>query len=582
MTGASRDAGRLARTSLWVLGAMVLLGAMVMNPGLAWGGSAGSPTVVRSMGAIEPVAPSTGLNVTVHANATNGTAPLTVALWANVTGTGGPFAYFWQFGDGHNSGNYSTDNRVVYTYTGAGTFGVEVNVSNASGVIVDHAGGPTIVVHPAVPDPIKVWLQVSTSGGPVPLNFGVTASPSGCTPECNVTVFLGQQFPYSETPVGADPGPNIPNGQNYTVRGSITSAGAWTVTAIATQPGGVTNYSDWQIEATPANGPFSVSISAIPASGPAPLDVGFGANITGGYAPFDAEWDFGDGGNGTGLLVHHTFLTPGTYTVGLYVTDANGTPADATTTILVTTGGGVQPPLTATILASPSDGAAPLTVHLLVGASGGAPPYSLTVCSEKGNCSYTQTTWDGATENLTVVYAAPGNFTATATVADSGDVNQSVASTLVSVVAYSPLSVSANDSVRAGTSPLEVELEASLHGGIAPFTIQWAFGDGTFGSSFAGSTITHLYAIPGRYVPTVTVRDVTGHEIVESLAAVVVPGSTGGTSGPGTLGGPLTVGALVALGVVGGGGAVFAAGRWRDRREGEQLVRALRSEDPPP
>ena len=569
-----------------LLGAMVLAGAVAV---VSEGGSTRPGTSGSTSGeSVRPAAttPFVGINGTVSANVSNGTAPLSVEYTVNATGPGAPFTYLWQFGDSNNSG-YLTSATVSHTFTYPRTFVAEVNVTNVTGFTARLLGPPVVVLSssPPPPNPISVRLTASTSGGPIPLNFEATASPTGCTPECNVTMFLSGGSQVGYTPIGADPGPEIPNGANYTVHGSITTSGAWTVSAIVAQPGGLTNYSEWSIDATAPGINFSAAILAVPASGPAPLDVRLVANLTDGAAPFGADWSFGDGGNGTGLLVNHTYTAPGTYVVSLYAWDANGTPAFATTEIVVTAGGSGPSGLVATLIASPSSGSAPLTVHLLIGASGGTSPYTVTLCSQARNCSYTQTDWDGSSENLTAVYATSGNFTATATVTDSGG-NQSVASTLVSVLAYAPLNVSASDSVRSGTSPLEVELEASLRGGVAPYTIQWAFGDGSFGSSYSGAVVTHLYSTPGRYVPTVTIRDVTGHQVVETLTAVVVPGSSAGSAGSGLPAGPASTAGLIVVGALAGAAAVFAASRGIDRRrwrrEGEELVDALRAERPPP
>jgi PKD repeat protein len=568
-----------------LLGGITILGGVaVISAHPATGASQEEASVSTASATIVSDPPSTNFNATVASNVTNGTAPLTVQFDVNVTGGAPPFTYLWQFGDSNNSG-YLTASFVTHTYTYPGTFGVEVNVTNATGYTY-HLPGPTIdVMSSSPPNPITVRLQASTMGGPVPLNFGATASPSGCTPECNVTMFLSGGSSPGYTPIGTDPGPEVANGQNYTVTASITTSGTWTVTAIAAQPDGLSGYAEWAIDATPVNGPFSVTISAYPAGGPAPLSVALAANTSGGVGLIRADWSFGDGGNGSGALVHHTYLDPGSYDVQLYAWDANGSVANASTQIVVTSGSTGGAGLTATLTASPSAGSAPLTVHLLVAAAGGAPPYALSVCGGAGNCSYTQTGWDGSAENLTAVYATAGNFSATATVTDSGG-NQSVASTLVSVVAYQPLKVSANDSVLSGTSPLEVELAAFLHGGAAPFSIQWAFGDGSYGSSYSGAVITHLYATPGRYVPVVTVRDVTGREIVESLAAVVVPGSAPSTPLTAFAQGGSGTAALLLVGALAGAGVAYAIGqaiqRRRLRREGEDLVAALRATDRPP
>ncbi len=555
-----------------LIGTIVVLGAVSIVSDRSSAGAA-RPFVAGAQ--LADRSPAVGMNVTVSATPTNGTVPLTVQFTVNVTGGAPPFRYLWQFGDANNSG-YLNSSTTNHTYTRAGTFGVEVNVTNATGY-TDYVTGPVIDVSP--PPPV-LWLQVSTSGGTVPLNFGVTAQPIGCSPECNVTIVMVNAT--TVVPLTSVPGPFVPNGQNLTETATITSPGTWIINAVASQPGGGGANASWTIVATaPSSSPFLVNISASATTGTAPLAVVLAANFTGGSAPYWAAWSFGDGGNGTGAVVNHTFVQPGTYTVRLYATDANGTPAESSRDIFVTNGTSGSAALSATLIASPNTGVAPLASHLLVNASGGTAPYSLTVCSSASNCSFTQTDWDGAAENLTAVYSSSGNFTATATVTDA-DGDQVVASALVSVAAYTPLNVSASDTVRAGSSPLEVELEASLRGGVAPYTVQWAFGDGTFGSSYSGAIVDHIYATAGRYVPVVTVRDETGHEVSQTLAAIVVPGTASSGTSSGPFVGAAGTTALIAVGALAGAGAVYVIGqgaqRRRLRREGDEIVNALRNE----
>jgi PKD repeat protein len=69
--------------------------------------------------------------------------------------------------------------------------------------------------------------------------------------------------------------------------------------------------------------PF-VGALATPDHGEIPLAVQFNAQVTGGNAPVSFKWDFGDGS--TSILPNpiHSFSLPGTYTVKVTVTDADG------------------------------------------------------------------------------------------------------------------------------------------------------------------------------------------------------------------------------------------------------------------
>jgi PKD repeat protein len=70
--------------------------------------------------------------------------------------------------------------------------------------------------------------------------------------------------------------------------------------------------------------PPSVRILANTTTGGHPLSVSFGADASGGQAPFSYGWNFGDGGMASGKAPHHTFLSRGQFNVSLLVTDATG------------------------------------------------------------------------------------------------------------------------------------------------------------------------------------------------------------------------------------------------------------------
>ena len=79
------------------------------------------------------------------------------------------------------------------------------------------------------------------------------------------------------------------------------------------------------------------AMSAVPTSGVAPLNIAFDG---GGSSDADGTivsytWNFGDGATASGVATNHTYMTPGTYTARLTVTDNLGASGSTTTTIQV-------------------------------------------------------------------------------------------------------------------------------------------------------------------------------------------------------------------------------------------------------
>jgi PKD repeat protein len=94
----------------------------------------------------------------------------------------------------------------------------------------------------------------------------------------------------------------------------------------------------------PGNNPPIARATANPTSGKAPLTVSF--NATGSSDPdgdsLSYSWNFGDGTQGSGAIVSHTYQTQGIYPATLTVDDGRGGSDDVTATIAVSTTG---PPL---------------------------------------------------------------------------------------------------------------------------------------------------------------------------------------------------------------------------------------------
>lgn len=78
--------------------------------------------------------------------------------------------------------------------------------------------------------------------------------------------------------------------------------------------------------AVSAGGPYTASVNA---------NVPFAGTVSGGTAPYQFLWSFGDGATATTQATTHTYTTAGTFTVSFRATDAGGMTQTATTTATI-------------------------------------------------------------------------------------------------------------------------------------------------------------------------------------------------------------------------------------------------------
>ena len=146
--------------------------------------------------------------------------------------------------------------------------------------------------------------------------------------------------------------------------------------------------------------------------------VSFTGSASGGTAPYNYAWNFGDSSTGSGSSASHVYQTAGVYTVVLTVTDAAGHVVSATNTVTVTL------PLSASFTYSPSNPAPLTNIQFTATATGGTAPYNYSWDFGDG------TTGTGAA--ATHSYLLPGTYTVTLTVVDANGLT-TTASTTVTV-----------------------------------------------------------------------------------------------------------------------------------------------------
>jgi len=146
-----------------------------------------------------------------------------------------------------------------------------------------------------------------------------------------------------------------------------------------------------------------------------------------------------------------------------------GTPTAANVSCAATPGR----PLGASPSAVPSTGRAPLTVGFNANPTGGIPAYTY-------NWSFGDGSWSTA-EAPSHLYTAPGIFLVNLTVNDSN--GSSILRHLSIDVSPPILQVGISASESSGFAPLTVEFDSEVSGGVAPYSVHWAEGSVSMGSS---------------------------------------------------------------------------------------------------
>ncbi|MGB2983588.1 MAG: PKD domain-containing protein [Candidatus Bipolaricaulia bacterium] len=213
----------------------------------------------------------------------------------------------------------------------------------------------------------------------------------------------------------------------------------------------------------------------------------------------DFDWDYGDGTDGTGRSVSHTYTTAGTFTVILRVTDNDGETGTTQRDVYVEAG---EPPgPAASFTVSPASGASPLSVRFDASASTyDQTPLTFTWEFGDGATGFGQTTSHlyvsstGRSYTATLTVRAPdgrvGTATRAVTVSGAGGTTSPTGSPSARFDIDFP---DTNDDV----APVRVELdpedsEAATGRTLAMFA--GSFGDGKAASSIASDIQMHTFS----------------------------------------------------------------------------------------
>lgn len=407
------------------------------------------------------------VNAFFNVDAPSGCTPHTVNL--SQFSTGASF-YSWDFGDG----NVSATHSPTHTFTTAGTYTVSLFVNDGCGydtatALITVYPGPSIAFSSA-PDSVCVNESFSFTN----LSSGLAG--------------MIWDFGDGTTSSLSDPVHTYANSGTYTVTLSGTS-----------QTNGCTgSISHPVIVSTNPTAAFTPS----PNSGCVNLQVTFGNSS--GNTSFQS-WDFGDGNTSSVFSPSHTYTSPGSYTVRLYVENANGC-ADSTEQIIT-----VYPLPAAAFSVTSSDACVPPVNVNFTNTSSGAVSYDW----DFGNGQTSQL------NNPATVYMAPGSYTIQLTATTIYGCQSSVSQTFQ--VYQAPLAdfTLPEDTVCAGTS-----MVFQSSGNFADSLI-WDFGNGDY---FAGASVQYTFPDPGIFPITLIAYGQGGcsDTLIMSTPVVVHPAPVAG------------------------------------------------------
>ena len=525
--------------------------------------------------------PGSGNGTVLESNVTTGPAPLAVAFCASYNDSSAIFSWF--FGDGGNASGPS----VNHTFVTPGAYDVRLSILGPGVNVTEFKW---IYATGGAPGTIGVNVTADQSAGGPPYPLSVTVALSSCAGYCWIN------WTYANATFVSTPQPINQQSTYYQFTADVPATGTWTISVTAGDPIGdagngstvvsVSGYSGFQIQ----------SVGANEVNGPAPLTTTFFVNYTGAVGNVTAIWAFGDGGNGSGLQVTHTYTAVGSYVATVWLNDTR-TATSGSVGINVTNGTGNGSGLLFALSPVTWYGVAPFTVQLEGEIEGGSAPYVFLVDWGNGQPTLNFSENSAGTFSLNYTYGAPGNYTITATVWDhEGD--SLVLTDPIGVANAASLSAVGQSAFTVGPGDVAAAAVCDVSGGSAPYTLQYVWGDGSVSSAPNDGLAVHLYSTPGLYHPFVNVTDATGATLEVGLGTVnvtavngTVPAGAGNGLLPSTSGGwgmvELAAAVGVGVGLVTTAGIAYESRRRSVRKQGEGIANALESEaatggrDPP-
>lgn len=241
-----------------------------------------------------------------------------------------------------------------------------------------------------------------------------------------------------------------------------------------------------------AQAPIANFSTATPVTGCAPMVVQFVNTSTGN--PTNYSWNFGNGGTSVLASPACTYTSPGTYTITLTASNANGSNTKTMTNYIT-----VYSAPVVNFSGTPLSSCPPLTVNF-TDASNPVVPGAATYLWNFGNGT------NSTQQNPSYTFTTPGYYNITLSVTNSGNCTTPLVKQSYVYVFAPPVADFTFTSVC--KAPGTTTFTPSVTSGTTPYTYNWDFGDGSPLSS--QSNPGHTYVSPGTYNVKLIVTDANG------------------------------------------------------------------------
>jgi gliding motility-associated-like protein len=387
-----------------------------------------------------------------------GCAPLVVSFHDESTGS--PTQWKWDLGNS----TISFLQSPAATYFNPGTYTIKLVVQNAAGK--DSITKTQYITVYALP---TVSFAATPLNGcfPLPVQFTDNSTAGSGT----LTTWLWD-FGDGNTSTQQNPAHVYTAQGNYNVSLMVTNSNGCTKTLTRTN---YISLSDGVHAAFTNNTPLSCS---------APETITF-TNQSTGTGVLGYQWNFGDGGNSTLQDPAHTYTVPGSYTVQLIVTNANGCRDTVTHTSSINIG---------TVHAN-FDVPATVCAGTAVTFNNSSTPAPLSAVWTFGDAT------GSSAINPVKAYAAPGTYSVKM-VADFGGCRDSITKPVT--VLPKPTSAFTGSPLTFCSVPAAVHFTNASTGAVS---YEWNFGDG---NTATDNDPSHTYTAPGNYDVTLISTNANG------------------------------------------------------------------------